>query len=59
MTVRPTAWFYLSGAKKLLEKFPQKYDECIAQKGDPKCLDEIRKDLHRQSTKFISEDKTG
>lgn len=62
MSVRPRAWLYLCGGKLLLEKYPQRYDYCSNQNGDPKALEDIKKDLHRQfphHEMFISEDKPG
>lgn len=62
MSIRPKAWLYLCGGKLLLDKYPQKYEDCLLQEGDPKCLEDIKKDLHRQfplHEMFISEDKPG
>lgn len=62
MSVRPKAWLYLCGGKLLLDKFPQQYENCLSQEGDSKCLEDIKKDLHRQfplHEMFISEDKPG
>lgn len=62
MSIRPKAWLYLCGGKLLLDKYPNKYEDCLLQNGDPKCLEDIRKDLHRQfplHEMFISEDKPG
>ncbi|XP_022902819.1 TBC1 domain family member whacked [Onthophagus taurus] len=62
MSIRPRAWLYLCGGKILLDKHPDKYEELIRESGDVKCLDEIKKDLHRQfpyHEMFISEEKPG
>ncbi|VVC97785.1 unnamed protein product, partial [Leptidea sinapis] len=47
-SVRPKAWLYLCGGQLLLEKHPNEYEELLQAPGDPKCMDDIRKDLHRQ-----------
>lgn len=62
MSVRPKAWLYLCGGKLLLEKYPDRYAYCLNETCDPKALDDIKKDLHRQfpyHEMFISEDKPG
>lgn len=62
MSVRPRAWLYLCGGKLLLEKYPERYDYCLSEDADPKALEDIKKDLHRQfpyHEMFISEDKPG
>lgn len=45
-----------------MDKYPHRYEDCMKDLGDPKSLDEIKKDLHRQfplHEMFISEDKPG
>ncbi|XP_018324927.1 TBC1 domain family member 10B [Agrilus planipennis] len=62
MSVRPKAWLYLCGGKLLLDKYPDQYQVCLRDDADPKALEDIRKDLHRQfpyHEMFISEDKPG
>lgn len=46
--VRARAWQYLCGGKFQLEHNPGKYEEYLRQTGDPKYMDDITKDLHRQ-----------
>ncbi|XP_076473101.1 TBC1 domain family member 10A-like [Babylonia areolata] len=46
--VRARAWQYLCGGKFQMELNPGKYEEYLRQTGDPKNLDDITKDLHRQ-----------
>ncbi|KAM5228303.1 TBC1 domain family member 10B [Ctenodactylus gundi] len=47
-SLRAKAWQYLSNSKELLEKNPGKFEELERAPGDPKWLDVIEKDLHRQ-----------
>lgn len=47
-SIRPRAWQYLCGGGVLMERNKGVFDDLLAQPGDPKWLDDIRKDLHRQ-----------
>ncbi|MEJ1273807.1 TBC1 domain family member 10b [Cricetulus griseus] len=47
-SLRAKAWQYLSNSKELLEQNPGKFEELERASGDPKWLDVIEKDLHRQ-----------
>ncbi|XP_015280812.1 PREDICTED: TBC1 domain family member 10A [Gekko japonicus] len=47
-SLRGRAWQYLSGAKVKLDQNPGKFDELDVAPGDPKWLDVIERDLHRQ-----------
>ncbi|KAG8305225.1 hypothetical protein J6590_074416 [Homalodisca vitripennis] len=47
-SVRQRAWLYLCGAKLLMDQHPSLYTELCARPGDPRWVDDIRKDLHRQ-----------
>ncbi|XP_056322332.1 TBC1 domain family member 10A [Danio aesculapii] len=47
-SLRGRAWLYLSGGKVKKEQNPGKFKELDSQPGDPKWLDVIEKDLHRQ-----------
>ncbi|XP_023658620.1 TBC1 domain family member 10A-like [Paramormyrops kingsleyae] len=47
-SLRGRAWLYLSGAKVKKEQNKGKFEELDAQPGDPKWMDVIEKDLHRQ-----------
>ncbi|KAM4011735.1 uncharacterized protein ACNLHF_005748 [Anomaloglossus baeobatrachus] len=47
-SLRAKAWQYLSNSHDLLTKNPGKFEEMERQQGDPKWLDVIEKDLHRQ-----------
>ena len=61
-SVRPKAWLYLCGGQLLLEKHPDEYEELLKAPGDPKCMEDIRKDLHRQfpyHEMFIREEGLG
>jgi len=61
-SVRPKAWFYLSGAYLLHEKHPNMYEELLKDPGDTHVIEEIRKDQHRQfplHEMFLDEDKPG
>lgn len=46
--LRGRAWLYLSGGKVKKEQNQGKFQELDSQPGDPKWLDVIEKDLHRQ-----------
>ncbi|XP_029916254.1 TBC1 domain family member 10A-like [Myripristis murdjan] len=46
--LRGRAWLYLSGGKVKREQNQGKFQELDSQAGDPKWLDVIEKDLHRQ-----------
>jgi len=46
--VRARAWQYLCGGKYLLDSSPGRFDGYLAETGNPQCVEEIRKDLHRQ-----------
>ncbi|XP_018524615.1 TBC1 domain family member 10A isoform X1 [Lates calcarifer] len=46
--LRGRAWLYLSGGKVKREQNQGKFQELDSQPGDPKWLDVIEKDLHRQ-----------
>ncbi|XP_046980114.1 TBC1 domain family member whacked [Schistocerca americana] len=47
-SVRPRAWLYLCGGKLVQDQCREQYAALIKQEGDPKWVDDIRKDLHRQ-----------
>ncbi|XP_051829067.1 TBC1 domain family member 10A [Antechinus flavipes] len=47
-SLRGRAWQYLSGGKVKLQQNPGKFDELDLSPGDPKWLDVIERDLHRQ-----------
>ncbi|XP_010152809.1 PREDICTED: TBC1 domain family member 10A-like, partial [Eurypyga helias] len=47
-SLRGRAWQYLSGSKVKLEQNIGKFDELDLQPGEPKWLDVIERDLHRQ-----------
>ncbi|KAF6271788.1 TBC1 domain family member 10B [Rhinolophus ferrumequinum] len=47
-SLRAKAWQYLSNSRELLEQNPGKFEELERAPGDPKWLDVIEKDLHRQ-----------
>nr|DBA18858.1 TPA: hypothetical protein GDO54_014753 [Pyxicephalus adspersus] len=47
-SLRARAWQYLCNGYDLLNKNPGKFEELERQPGDPKWLDVIEKDLHRQ-----------
>ncbi|XP_071946290.1 uncharacterized protein [Antedon mediterranea] len=46
--LRARAWQHLSGSKNIMEKNKLVFAELDAQKGDPKWVDQIEKDLDRQ-----------
>lgn len=61
-SIRPKAWFYLSGAYKLKIKHGNLYDELLQQPGNPHIIEEIKKDKHRQfpfHEMFLDEEKVG
>ncbi|XP_055694923.1 TBC1 domain family member whacked [Lutzomyia longipalpis] len=61
-SVRPRAWFYLSGAHLLHEKYPNLYEELLKMPGNQQYIEEIRKDQHRQfpfHEMFLDEEKPG
>ncbi|PSN47435.1 TBC1 domain family member 10A [Blattella germanica] len=61
-SVRPRAWLYLCGGKLLLEQRRNLYAQLAAQDGDPRWVDDIRKDLHRQfpyHEMFVDQDGHG
>ncbi|XP_069768978.1 TBC1 domain family member 10B-like [Narcine bancroftii] len=47
-SLRARAWQQMSRSKQLMEQNPGKFEELDRQPGDPKWLDIIEKDLHRQ-----------
>ncbi|XP_056309699.1 TBC1 domain family member 10A-like isoform X1 [Danio aesculapii] len=47
-SLRSKAWQLLSNSQELLESNPGKFEELEQEQGDPKWLDIIEKDLHRQ-----------
>ncbi|XP_036408365.1 TBC1 domain family member 10B-like [Megalops cyprinoides] len=47
-SLRARAWQLLSNSTELLESNPGKFEELEREQGDPKWLDIIEKDLHRQ-----------
>ncbi|KAH1170563.1 hypothetical protein KIL84_006181 [Mauremys mutica] len=47
-SLRAKAWQLLSNSKELLDQNPGKFEDLERQPGDPKWLDVIEKDLHRQ-----------
>ncbi|XP_060048806.1 TBC1 domain family member 10A isoform X2 [Erinaceus europaeus] len=47
-SLRGRAWQYLSGGKVKLQQNPGRFDELDLSPGDPKWLDVIERDLHRQ-----------
>ncbi|KAH8394523.1 hypothetical protein KR215_002942 [Drosophila sulfurigaster] len=61
-SVRPKAWFYLSGAYLLKKKNPDVYEELLKKPGNPATIEEIKKDKHRQfpfHEMFLDEQKVG
>ncbi|CAI9589187.1 unnamed protein product [Staurois parvus] len=46
--LRGRAWQYLSGSRVKMDQSPHKFDELDSMAGDPKWLDVIERDLHRQ-----------
>lgn len=61
-SIRPRAWFFLSGAYLLKKKNPNLYKELLEKPGNPHVIEEIKKDKHRQfpfHEMFLDEDKVG
>ncbi|XP_013109745.2 TBC1 domain family member whacked [Stomoxys calcitrans] len=61
-SIRPRAWFFLSGAYLLKKKHPNLYTELLEKPGNPHVIEEIKKDKHRQfpfHEMFLDEDKVG
>ncbi|XP_059487248.1 TBC1 domain family member whacked [Neocloeon triangulifer] len=61
-SLRPRAWQFLCGAQALQQQYKVLYESLAEQPGDPKCLDDIKKDLHRQFPQhemFCSENGVG
>lgn len=61
-SVRPKAWFYLSGAYLLHEKNPGLYEQLLKEPGNEHIMDDIKKDQHRtfpNHEMFIDEEKPG
>ncbi|XP_043271355.1 TBC1 domain family member whacked-like [Venturia canescens] len=47
-SVRLRAWLNLCGGQLLMQENPNLYEELIKRSGDPKYIEDIKKDLHRQ-----------
>ncbi|XP_077533903.1 TBC1 domain family member 10B-like [Haemaphysalis longicornis] len=47
-SMRASAWQNLCGGRFLMESYPGKFAELDKHPGDPRWVDDIRKDLHRQ-----------
>jgi hypothetical protein len=47
-SVRGRAWFYLCGASHLKKKNPHVFFQLCQREGKPECIEDIKKDLHRQ-----------
>lgn len=47
-SLRARAWQYLCGSKFLMEHNRGRFEELLKQDGDPRWVDDITKDLHRQ-----------
>ncbi|CAL8114140.1 unnamed protein product [Orchesella dallaii] len=47
-SVRGRAWYYLCGAVYLHKKNPDTFKNLLDQEGKSECIEDIRKDLHRQ-----------
>lgn len=61
-SIRPKAWFYLSGAYFLYKKRPEMYHDLLKESGNSHVIDEIKKDQHRQfplHEMFMDEEKPG
>lgn len=61
-SIRPKAWFYLSGGHNLLVAHPNVYQELLEQEGDAQINDEIKRDQHRQfpmHEMLLDEDRPG
>lgn len=61
-SVRPKAWFYLSGAYLLHAKHPNLYEELLKEPGNDHIMEDIKKDQHRtfpNHEMFVDEGKHG
>lgn len=61
-SLRPRAWLYLCGGQFLMEQSKGLYDDLCKREGDPRWVDDIKKDLHRQfpyHEMFISQEGVG
>lgn len=61
-SLRPRAWLYLCGGQFLMEQSKGMYDDLCKREGDPRWVDDIKKDLHRQfpyHEMFISQEGVG
>ncbi|XP_013380017.1 TBC1 domain family member 10B-like [Lingula anatina] len=47
-SIRPRAWQYLCGSKYLMEHNRGVYEAYLKEQGEPRWIDDIKKDLHRQ-----------
>ncbi|KAK2164928.1 hypothetical protein LSH36_57g01030 [Paralvinella palmiformis] len=47
-SIRPRAWQFLCGSKFLVEHNKGRYEDYLRQSGDPRWVEDIHKDLHRQ-----------
>lgn len=47
-SMRARAWQYLCGGRLLMEQNRHFFHELLTQPGDPHCVEDIKKDLHRQ-----------
>ena len=47
-SVRLRAWLNLCGGQLLMDTNPNLFEELVERSGDPKYIDDIKKDLHRQ-----------
>ncbi|XP_069135910.1 TBC1 domain family member 10A-like [Argopecten irradians] len=47
-SLRSRAWQYLCGSRFLMENNKGRFENYLQQSGDPKWMDDIQKDLHRQ-----------
>ena len=61
-SVRPRAWLFLCGGHLLMKRKPELFSKYASQEGDPRWVEDIRKDLHRQfpyHEMFMSQDGYG
>ncbi|KAK6640698.1 hypothetical protein RUM44_012395 [Polyplax serrata] len=61
-SLRSRAWLYLCGGQFLMEQSKGLYDDLCKKEGDPRWMDDIKKDLHRQfpyHEMFVSEEGVG
>ncbi|KAK7789461.1 hypothetical protein R5R35_005859 [Gryllus longicercus] len=61
-SVRPRAWLYLCGGQLVLQQRSDLFAQLATQNGDPRWIDDIRKDLHRQfpyHEMFVDQDGHG